>query len=216
MKTLGTITNEGFTCVIKEDDDGRVFFKADGDVDADGANGQNGAKPAYMVNNKGSEHLANGGMGMRNGKVVFIASWGRDIVIIGEDGQPKEFPGGVIASMTWWRDRSVPASEPQSYVDSETVPYIVVPSLIIQGVKGVVRGCKGRITNTLNGKGVDCVTADKGPRTKIGELSIAACREIGIDPNPRSGGTERAILDYELWPGEPAVVNGRTYDLQPS
>jgi flavin-dependent dehydrogenase len=43
-KILGTITDEGFTCTIHEDDDGRVHFVADADIDADGANGQNGQK----------------------------------------------------------------------------------------------------------------------------------------------------------------------------
>jgi hypothetical protein len=46
MRTLGTITNEGYSCVIREDDQLRVFFMADGDIDADGANGQNGGPPA--------------------------------------------------------------------------------------------------------------------------------------------------------------------------
>jgi hypothetical protein len=61
MKTLGTITNEGFTCVVQEDSDGRVFFTADADIDADGANGQNGGPAAYKVDNSGTEHLAHGG-----------------------------------------------------------------------------------------------------------------------------------------------------------
>jgi hypothetical protein len=43
MREIGRINSEHFLCVIQEDDDLRVFFKADGDIDADGANGQNGA-----------------------------------------------------------------------------------------------------------------------------------------------------------------------------
>lgn len=214
MREIGTINNEGFSCTIREDDDGRVFFKADGDVDADGANSQNGKQAAYMVGNKGSEHLANGGMKMLEGKVVFAASWGKDIVLVGPDGQPLVVGGGVIPSMTWWRDRTKKVNDPSSYVDSETVPYIVVPALIIQGVEGIVRGCKARAS--IGAKSVDCVVADKGPRSKIGELSIEACRAIGLNPSPRSGGTEKPEILYELWPGTPAVVNGFTYELQAS
>jgi hypothetical protein len=44
MRTIGVIVNEGFSCKITEDSDGRVFFTADADIDADGANGQNGAR----------------------------------------------------------------------------------------------------------------------------------------------------------------------------
>ena len=116
--------------------------------------------------------------------------------------------------MTWWRDRNFPANDPQSYVDAETVPYIVVPNMIIQGVGGIVRGCQAKIT--YKGKSVDCVVADKGPRNKIGELSIAACNAVGIDGSPRHGGIETASIDYELWPDVPAVINGFKYELQPS
>lgn len=214
MRTIGTITNEGFSCTVYEDSDKRVFFKADGDVDADGANGQAGGKPAYMVNDKGSEYLANGGMKMSGGRVVFSQSWGRDIVIVGPDNQPMVFPGGIIASKTWYRWRNKGVADPEAYVDSETVPYIVVPQLIIQGTEGVVRGCKARVS--YQGKSVDCVVADKGPRSKIGELSIAACRAIGINGSPRNGGLSSPDISYELWPGVPAIVNCVTYDLQPS
>lgn len=211
-RILGTITNEGFSCTIREDSGKRVYFTADGDIDADGANGQSGAKAAYMINDKGTEFLENGGMGMKNGRVVFTASWGKDIVIVGPDGQPMVFPGGIIASQTWYRHRDKKANDPASYVDSETVPYIVVPPLIIQSTAGVVRGCRGRITNLLNRKSVECVVADKGPRSKIGELSIAAARAINLPSSPRNGGTEKPTLLYELWPGQAAPG----YELQAS
>ncbi len=199
MKILGTITNEGYSCTIKEDDQGRVFFTADGDIDADGANGQNGGPVAYRVDNKGTENLANGGMAIHDGKVICAKSWARDIVILGPDNQPKVFDGGIIASLTWYRHPGKSANDPAAYVDAETVPYIVVPSLIIQSVPGVVRGCKARVT--LGNKSVDCVVADKGPRNKIGELSIAAARAIGVPSSPRTGGTEKPEILYELWPG---------------
>jgi hypothetical protein len=199
MRIIGTITNEGFSCDIHEDDDGRVHFTADADIDADGANGQNGAKPAYKVDNTGSEHLANGGMAIKNGKVVCVSPGARGIVILGSDNEPKVFPGGLIASKTWYKHPGIPASDPKAYVDAETVPYIVVPPLIVQETEGVVRGCKARVT--FNGKTVDCVVADKGPAKKTGELSIAAARAIGINPNPRIGGREKADVFYELWPG---------------
>jgi hypothetical protein len=199
MRTLGTITNENFSCIVQEDDTGQVFFTADGDIDADGANGQNGGPAAYKSDNSGTEALANGGMKIKNGKVICAHSWARSIVLLGDDNEPKVFDGGIIASTTWYRDRSKSIGDPSSYVDAETVPYIVVPQLIIQKTAGIVRGCKGRVTR--GDKSVDCVVADKGPANKIGELSIAAARAIGLNPSPRHGGTERAELLYELWPG---------------
>jgi hypothetical protein len=210
MKTLGTITNEGYSCTVKQDDQGRVFFTADGDIDADGANGQNGAPAAYRADNKGTESLANGGMTIRNGKVICAKSWARDIVILGTDNEPKVFAGGIIASLTWYRHPGKLANDPAAYVDAETVPYIVVPPLIIQATAGVVRGCKARVTR--GNKSVDCVVADKGPRDKIGELSIAAARTIGVPSSPRNGGTDKPELLYELWPG----VAAPGFVLQPA
>lgn len=213
MNTLGTIINEGYTCTVQEDPaEGRVFFTADGDIDADGANGQHGAAAAYRVDDQGTEALANGGMARRNGKVVCAHDWARDIVILGEDNEPRVFEGGIIASMTWYRHPGKRADDPAAYVDSERVPYIVVPPLVIQRTAGIVRGCRARVTNTLNGKSVDAVVADKGPVNKIGELSIAAARAVGISSSPRNGGTEKPILLYELWPGQ--AVQG--YELQPA
>jgi len=199
MKTLGIITNEGYSCIVMEDDQGRVFYTADGDIDADGANGQNGAPAAYRADDKGTESLANGGMAIRDGRVICAKSWARDIVILGPDNEPKIFPGGIIASRTWYRHPGKPANDPAAYVDAEMVPYIVVPPLIIQTTAGVVRGCKARVT--WHSKSVDCVVADKGPSNKIGELSIAAARAIGLPSSPRNGGTDKPEILYELWPG---------------
>lgn len=211
MRTIGQIES----AIIKEDDDGRVFFTEGATIDADGANGLFGGPAAYMIDNSGSEHLANGGMGYNsNGKVVCKHDWARDIVILGDDNEPKVFPGGIIASMTWYRHPGMDADNPAAYIDSETVPYIVVPPLIIQKTKGIVRGCMARAT--YNGLSVECGVFDKGPSRKIGEMSIAAARALGIPSSPRTGGIDQPKVLYELWPGIPASVNGQQYVLQPA
>jgi len=198
-RTLGTIAGEGFVCTVFEDSDGRVHFTADADIDADGANGQSGAPAAYTVDDTGSEALANGGMRIEAGKVVCAEPWARDIVILDADNEPKVFAGGVIASMTWYRHVGRAMDDPAAYVDAETVPYIVVPPLVVQRTAGIVRGCRARVT--WRGRSVDCVVADRGPASRIGELSIAAARAVGLDPSPRNGGTEAVEVHYELWPG---------------
>jgi hypothetical protein len=199
MRTIGTITNNGYSCVITEDDDLRVHFIADADIDADGANGQNGGPAAYKEDDSGTEALKNGGMKISQGKVICAKRWARDIVILDTDNEPKVFPGGVIASMTWYRDPQKMPTDPSAFVDAETVPYIVVPPIIVQHTSGIVRGCKARVT--WKGQSVDCVVADKGPADKIGEISIAAARAVGIPSSPRRGGTKKPEVLYELWPG---------------
>lgn len=199
---IATINTEGYTCVIREEADGRVHFVADADIDADGANGQNGGAAAYRIDDSGSELLANGGMKILNGKVICAKPWARSIVLLDTDNEPKVFEAGVIASMTWYHYPGKPLTDPAAYVDAETVPYIVVPPVIVQRTVGVVRGCKARVT--YKGKTVECVVADKGPAARIGEISIAAARAVGMPPSPRNGGTETPEVQYQLWPGIPA------------
>jgi hypothetical protein len=111
---------------------------------------------------------------------------------------------------SWYRHPGISASDPAAYVDAETVPSIVVPPVIVQRTAGVVRGCKARVSS--RGKSVDCVVADRGPVNRIGELSVAAARSIGLPPSPRHGGTEKPEVLYELFPG--ATASG--FVLQPS
>lgn len=137
MRKIGTI--EG--CDILEDDNGRVHFIADADIDADGANGQNGGQVAYRVDDAGSEAVANSGMAIRNGKVVCVTSGARNVAILGSDGEPRVFPGGMIATKTWYKHPGFNADDPEAYVDAQTVHYVVVPPLVVKETIGVVRGC---------------------------------------------------------------------------
>ncbi len=123
----------------------------------------------------------------------------RDVVILDVDDQPKDFAGGVIASRTKYRHPGLAADDPVAYVDAETVPYIVVPPLVVDRIAGFVCGCRARVT--WRGSSVDCVVAVQGPANRIGEISIAAARALGMNPSPRNGGTEAAEVLYELWPG---------------
>ncbi len=203
-RVLGTVDGEGFTSVIVQDDDKRVHFSADADIDADGANGQHGKQAAYMVGDKGSELLANGGMKMLNGRVVAAHLWARDIVICDRDGNPKVFPGGIIASKTAYKFHNQRADLPSAYVDSETYPYIVVPPLIRLKAKGVILGAKCRVTNLKNGKVAWGGVCDIGPRNRVGEISMEMARRLGINPSPRDGGMDEPHLLYEIFPDEAA------------
>ena len=63
-------------------------------------------------------------------------------------------------------------------------------------------GCKARAS--WKERSVDCVAADLGPPTKIGELSVAAAKSLGIPSSPRHGGLDQPEVVYELWPGTAA------------
>lgn len=203
---ISSIHAEGFTSVITQNiaDRKKVAFQGDADIDADGTNGQKGKRAAYMVGDVGLEALANGGMGMRNGKVVGVASWFTDIVILGDDGQPRVFPGGVIASKTAYKARGMRSDDPAAYIDSVTYPYIVVPPVIRQRAQGIVLGCLCRATRISTGKSAFGGVCDIGPRNRVGELSIMMAELIGIPSSPRNGGIELDDVLYELWPDTPA------------
>jgi|SRR5882757_8737299 len=201
---IDIITGEGFTSIATQEADGRVHFIADADVDADGANGQHGKQAAYMVGDKGSEYLANGGMAMRDGKVIGATSWFKDIVILGKDGQPKVSPGGIIASKTAYKTPGMSKDDPAAYIDSETYPYIVVSPSTRNKAKGIVLGCLCKATNRETGRSSFGGVVDIGPKGRNGEVSIEMARLLGLNPNPRNGGTDRQIILYEFWPGTPA------------
>lgn len=100
-------------------------------------------------------------------------------------------------------------------LDAYTEPYIVVPPLIIKAVVPIVMGCQARLTYRETGIRTDCVVGDVGPRQKVGEASVCACKTVGIPHNPNTGGESSFFMClYELWPGHPALVNGVQYHLQ--
>ena len=99
-------------------------------------------------------------------------------------------------------------------IDSNTVPYIVVPPAVIQGVKGIVLGCQADAHHIETGKGTSAVVADVGPHKKIGEASMECARRVGVNSSPTRGGTDNKFIQYTIWPGKPAQVDGISYDLK--
>ncbi len=93
---------------------------------------------------------------------------------------------------------------------------MVVPGWLPAAVGPIVLGCMGRATNLANGLQAFCVVADTGPLKKTGEGSPALAELIGIDPNPNTGGEDTPTILWECWPGQAAIVNGVTYNLQKS
>lgn len=95
------------------------------------------------------------------------------------------------------------------------VPFVVVPPLVCQKTRGMVLGSECLVTHTMTKRQVLCVVGDLGPQSKVGELSVAAARAIGVPWNPVRGGESRKIIDYEIRVGKPAVINGVRYALKP-
>jgi hypothetical protein len=120
----------------------------------------------------------------------------------------------VSATSYRWPNRS--RINPAAYVDAASVPYIVLPSHWRKEAVGVVLGCKAIVEDTKTGKILNAAgVLDFGPRSKLGEASMACAKFFGVPPSPKDGGTSEKRFIYTFFPGIPAVINGVTYQLQP-
>ena len=90
--------------------------------------------------------------------------------------------------------------------------YIVIPPVVRRRTRGIVLGCRATITHTVTGLKTEAVVGDVGPAAKLGEISIAATRAIGLDPSPTHGGISAHVIYYEIFPGQAAPG----YQIQPA
>lgn len=162
-------------------------WQAGATIDADGG------YRTYHPNNTGLDDLRhakdqNGnfvGVVMKNGKPVIQSS---------SDPAP-----GYYVSSTSYQIDGYDLTDTRRYLDSETVKYIVVPGHFSK-IKGIL-GCKALAFNTKTEKYCFGIVGDYGPKKKIGEVSMACAKAIGLNPNPRIGGTKDPIIKYTIWPG---------------
>ncbi|MBS2003483.1 MAG: hypothetical protein JST44_18350 [Cyanobacteria bacterium SZAS LIN-5] len=110
------------------------------------------------------------------------------------DGSPRarqiDPSGQVNTSMRYADNRSV---------NAEVVPYMVLPGGSYQRF-GVQLGDMALVRNKDNGRMAIAVFADVGPRNKIGEGSIELARELGLNPSPTRGGTNKNSIEYLVLP----------------
>jgi peptidoglycan hydrolase-like protein with peptidoglycan-binding domain len=186
------IDHIGGVPIFETQDARAIYFKTGMTIDADGA------YRAYKIRNLGLDFDDNGKNPCApNGRWigVVVNSAGTPIPQGPNDPRP-----GFLISTTSLQDPTRANTDPQRYVDSEAVPFIVLPG----GHLGRASlGDYALVVNTANGKMVHAIAADAGPKHHVGEASIAVARELlgEAASNPRSGGTERAIIRYIVFPG---------------
>ncbi len=185
-------------------------------IDGDGANGQTGGVPVYApagFTPEPLDFLANAGK---------PGNWFGVVTDTGKrDGNPVEQTAtgpapGAFVSATSYRWPTLARTDPLAYVDAASIPYIVLPSHWRQLAVGVVLGCKATVKDLKTGKVLDAAgVLDFGPKSKLGEASIACAKFFGIPSSPKNGGTPEKRFVYTFFPGVAAVINGITYQLQP-
>ena len=165
-----------------------IFFMSGMMIDADGA------PNTYHPDDIGLDNLANAGRpGNWWGIVTANGQTSGDPVI---QGPQDPFPGYYI-SQTSLQDKNRTITDPARYVNSIEVPYVVLPQGL--GV-GVEIGDLGMVINLETGVRAAVIYADVGPCGKIGEGSIALAKALGINPDPKNGGTRSGIA-YIMFPG---------------
>jgi hypothetical protein len=184
--TLKT-TIEGFK-VYKHNSSGAIMFKAKMAIDADGS------PRAYGPNNSGLDYTANAGHAGNWWGIVTNNS-GNPIIQGSNDPYP-----GMYVSTTSLVSNAYNANNPLHYVNSEAIPFFVLPSAVTQS-GNIHLGDIGYVYNTMTGQGCYAIFADGGPAGKLGEGSIYLANQIGINPNARNGGTTLGIIDYVVFPG---------------
>jgi hypothetical protein len=101
------------------------------------------------------------------------------------------------------------------FLNADKDKYIVIPPQIRSSVPGVVMGCQAKLTNLDTTASTAAVTGEIGPSSKTGEAAYCAAKAVNPDVTHNAGDHNTLYL-YELWPGKPAVVDGKQYKLEPA
>lgn len=173
------------------------FYRSGMSIDADGS------PRAYGPNGLGLDNLACAG---HPGNWWGVVTVGGEPVVQG----PNDPAPGYYVSTTAMVDPNFPATDPRHYVDSESVPFIVLPPSCIR-----LGGAKlGDYATVVYGGGVcHAIFADIGPNDHLGEGSMALAAELGINPDPKHGGTDSPVL-YIVYPGSGAREPGTIGEIQ--
>jgi Fungal chitosanase of glycosyl hydrolase group 75 len=167
---------------VFSDDAGTYVFRIDGSV-KDGYTQQvsidaDGAPNAYHPADTGLDKLAHAGYPLGGWKNVLVADPSRPSVpYVQTTGKF----AGYFVSQTGLRDDTKKDTDPSKYVNSDTVPYIALPT---QWYKKEGTGFLGDVVivkSMLTGATSSAVIADTGgtAQTTLGEMSLELARRLG-------------------------------------
>jgi len=166
---------------------GATMYRAKMYIDSDGS------PRSYGPSNTGLDWTANAGYPGNWWALVTDAA-GDPIIQTASDPYP-----GMYVSTTSLVDSHYGTTNPLRYVNSETVPFIAMPTNVLAS-GGIHVGDVGYVYNTTTGQSCFAIYADAGNTTSIGEGSIYLASQIGVDPDVRYGGTSLGIIDYVVFP----------------
>jgi hypothetical protein len=180
-------TLQGFDVYI-HNPSGATMYRAKEYIDADGS------PRAYGPNNSGLDYTANAGYTGNWWGVVADQSGQNPILQTQSDPYP-----GMYVSTTSLVNSNYAIANPLRYVNSETVPFLAIPTNVLAS-GNIHVGDVAYVYNTTTGQSCFAIYADAGNTTSIGEGSIYLAAHDGVDPNVRTGGTSLGIIDYIVFP----------------
>lgn len=93
-----------------------------------------------------------------------------------------------------------------AYLDAATLPFVVVPGVSTRWSYKTAGIAMGTVAAVIyNGKVEFGIVGDIGPTTIIGEASYAMAKNLGINPNPSTGGVSSGVT-YIFFTGPSAKV----------
>jgi hypothetical protein len=196
MAPLELLTTIGGVAVRRRRGESAFFFTAGMSIDADGA--PRAYHPALPGRPSGAppglDNLRNAGRPGHWFGIVTDAH-GRPVVQHGGDPAPGFY---VSATSLVHRGRFRP-EDPRRYVDASEIPFFVLPASALH-VGHARLGDFGAVWNRHNEKLAYAILADIGPKTRIGEGSIALAKALGIPASPLSGGATGGVV-YVVFAG---------------
>ena len=169
--------------------EGTAFYYTTGmTIDADGAYKAYNANDAIAL-----DYLSDGGV-PGDWWALATDQNGNPIVQGPNDPAP-----GYYVSMTALADETLPGSDPYSYVDAASIPYIVLPPNLEKD-GGAKLGDFVVVYNAANSKLSYAIFADEGPNDHLGEGSIALANNLSINSSAKTGGADNGIT-YVVFPG---------------
>lgn len=112
---------------------------------------------------------------------------------------------GFYVSMTALGDPMISYGKQERYVDSNTIPYIVLPGgkqvSQFSGPVPLKLGDLAAVYHVGNKSLAFAICAEVGPKEQLGEGSIELARRLGIPEAPKNGGIQSKDIVYLAFPG---------------
>jgi hypothetical protein len=196
LAPLKLLTTVGGVAVRRRKGESAFFFTAGMSIDADGApRAYHPALPGRPSGvPPGLDDLRNAG---RPGHWFGIVTDAHGKPIVQRKSDPA--PGFYVSATSLVYRNGLPARDPRRYVDASEIPFFVLPPPALH-VGQARLGDFGAVWNRHNRRLALAILADLGPKTRIGEGSIALARALGIPDSPLTGGATGGIV-YVVFAG---------------